>query len=98
MNNAQRYVELCKKELRRRGERDSDNHLSEILNVSRVAVGLWKNGKNGIDILTGYRIAKFLKMDSLTVVKELHDDGFKEPELREFFTEALESKGSSDAA
>lgn len=98
MNNAQRYVELCKEELRRRGERDSDNHLSEILNVSRVAVGLWKNGKNGIDILTGYRIAKFLKMDSLKVVKELHDDGFKEPELREFFTEALESKSNSDAA
>lgn len=98
MNNTQKYLELCKKELRRRGERDSDNNLAKWLNVSRGAVHHWKTGRNGIDILTGYRIAKFLQIDSLVVVKELHDDGFKEPELREFFTEALASRDSNDAA
>ncbi|MFY0678415.1 MAG: hypothetical protein JXR18_14150 [Neptuniibacter sp.] len=98
MNNTQKYLELCREELRRRGERDSDNNLAKWLNISRGAIQHWKNGRNGMDILTGYRVAKFLKLDSLTVVKELHDDGFKEPELIEFFTEALESKGNSDAA
>ncbi|WP_067986286.1 hypothetical protein [Neptuniibacter pectenicola] len=98
MNNTQRYVELCREELKRRGERDSDNNLANWLNVSRSAIGHWKTGRNGIGIIEGYRIAKFLKIDSLKVVKELHEDGFKEPELAEFFTEALASRNSNDAA
>ena len=98
MNNAQRYIELCKEELRRRNERDSDNNLAKWLGVKRGTIYNWKTGRNGIGIIDGYRIAKFLKTDSLTVVKELHDDDFKEPELRDFFTDALESKNSNDAA
>lgn len=98
MNNTQKYISLCREELKARGERDSDNNLAKWLNVSRGAIGHWKNGRNGIDILTGYRIAKFLKKDPLLVVKELHDDGFKEDELKDFFTEALESRSNNDAA
>lgn len=98
MNNAQKYLELVRNELKARGESDSDYNVSKWLNVSRVAVGHWKTGRNGIDFLTGHRIAKLLRKDSSEVIIKLLDDGFQEPELREFFVETFTKKGSNDAA
>lgn len=101
MNNAQRYLQMVKDELIARGERPTNYRVAKTLLISDTTVSNWENGRNGIGIIDGYRIAKFLNLDALTVVKELHDDPFKEEEMRSFFIEALEgrnNKRSNDAA
>lgn len=92
MNYAQKYVELVRNKLEASNDRTSDYRISQVLGVSQTTVYNWKQGRNGIGIIDGYRIAQFLEEDALTVVSELHLDPFKEPEIQDFFGLVLDQK------
>ncbi|WP_261840880.1 helix-turn-helix domain-containing protein [Aliamphritea ceti] len=98
MNNTQKYIEKVRTFLKARDNKGSDLHLAKVMNVSRSAIYQWKTGRSGVDIREGYKIALLLEKDPLTVVGELFQDEFKNPETREFFQVVLDNQNHSDSA
>jgi len=98
MNNAQRYLEKIREELRARGMRDSDHQVAKSLDVSRASIHRWKNGTGGVGIIDSYKIALFLNLNTLEVVGELYQDEFKSDEEKAFGQELLKTIHDKDVA